>query len=557
MEGQQQQQQQRGRSASAGRQSNHNNIRHSPSPHHFHDYNSTLNLDSSVANSNYNPVSFSPSSTSPVGPDVQYNLSTQYLDGSLQPPPYQQHVLPSNDFGDLDRKSPYPQETQAVNGQGRPANLNLQQSSHHFNADVLGSSPGNGFGDFETSHPFVGKQTQGLDNSFLLDPQLGDMPQHQSINPADIMSNMSSPQNMMSASPSLMPPETNSSPGQSPAVSQGQFYSPNHSRHASTSLDPSSALNAANQHGDWTSFAGEQFQTHRRAPSEHSDVSSVAPSPFLPRQDSFDAYDQPSPMLNPQQDTQIYQDALGIGQFSISEPQQQQPEQHRISPGHSPFVSPRMSPQPGFPFSHDQFQLSQDMQNGFNGAPAPEMYTNPQDQSLVSYPPRIGSRDMGQAAQMTPPEISVDLAPPSVLPNNFPHQGPENELSDTLSPPNRGMLQLLPSSLCVDAHPLTRLGRGNRIRAKSDTSISRPMTPANGFSPNNPSEYDPHRNRSLSPFGTGSQPSLSRDPSPGAKSRRSSTSSIPSRDYLIGLAGEPRPPGSGDRQRVQKHPATF
>lgn len=429
--------QQRGRSLSAGRQSNHDiSHSHSPSPHQFHDFAAHLNLDNSVSNATYNPSSFTPNGTSPVVEGSPYNLSAQYLDNSLQPPPYQHHVLPSNDFGDLDQKAPYQHDHPTRNDHQQPSNL---QPNHQFNPDILGSGPGNNFDDFETVNNFTAKQGQGLDSTLLIDPQLGDMTQHQSINPAEIMSNMSSPQNLIPTPPNLMPPETNSTSGPgSPATNQGQFYSPNHSRHPSTSLDPSSALNPGHQHGDWTSFTGDQFRMHRRAPSEHSDVSSsVAPSPFLSQQDSFDNLDQPSPMLNPQQDSSLYQDALGIGQFSISDPQQHQQHQQekRISPSHTPYVSPRLSPQPGFGFSHDQFQLSQDMQNNYNGAPGLEIYANAQEHP-IGFPQRMGSGDMGQAAQMTPPEISVDLAPPSV-PSTFDHPRPEAD-GPGLIPPERG-----------------------------------------------------------------------------------------------------------------------
>lgn len=64
--------------------------------------------------------------------------------------------------------------------------------------------------------------------------------------------------------------------------------------------------------------------------------------------------------------------------------------------------------------------------------------------------------------------------------------------------------------------------------------------------------------RSLSPFDGRSPTPGSRDTSPAAKSRRSSTSSIPNRDYILDLADPQRPGASpSDSRRVQKHPATF
>lgn len=68
------------------------------------------------------------------------------------------------------------------------------------------------------------------------------------------------------------------------------------------------------------------------------------------------------------------------------------------------------------------------------------------------------------------------------------------------------------------------------------------------------------RNRSLSPFDASPASNVSRDVSPASRSsRRSSTSSIPNRDYILELADPTRPSANGtDRQgRVQKHPATF
>ena len=55
-------------------------------------------------------------------------------------------------------------------------------------------------------------------------------------------------------------------------------------------------------------------------------------------------------------------------------------------------------------------------------------------------------------------------------------------------------------------------------------------------------------------------PINSRPTSPAPRSpsqRRSSTSSIPNRDYILELADPNRPPAPGTEKRVQKHPATF
>ena len=228
------------------------------------------------------------------------------------------------------------------------------------------------------------------------------------------MNSAPSPRNLMPTPPNMMPPD-HLSPTQHSPVSAKQHFSPHHSRH--TSLEPASASFPNGQvPADWT---GMQFQTHRRAPSEHSDVSSsLAPSPYIAQQDSFDhSFDQnPSPLLNAQQDPQLYQDALGIESFTLSDPQQQpqQPGSRHISPGHSPYMSPRMNPQQGFSMSPDQnFVLpSNDFQNNLGAGPGPELFTaNPtQFPQLVV---RHESSDMGQADSMAPPEINVELAPPS------------------------------------------------------------------------------------------------------------------------------------------------
>ena len=97
------------------------------------------------------------------------------------------------------------------------------------------------------------------------------------------------------------------------------------------------------------------------------------------------------------------------------------------------------------------------------------------------------------------------------------------------------------------------------MRAKSDTYISRPNTPNSTVSTlgSTNSELE-QRGRSLSPYDTSFSPNISRESSPGPRtspSRRSSTSSIPNRDYILELADPSRPPV--DKGRVQKHPATF
>jgi hypothetical protein len=87
----------------------------------------------------------------------------------------------------------------------------------------------------------------------------------------------------------------------------------------------------------------------------------------------------------------------------------------------------------------------------------------------------------------------------------------------------------------------------NRVRAKSDSSI-RGSTPIK----------NEHKDM-LSPQAAGVG---SRSPSPSGKGRRSSTSNVPNRDYILDLADPSRPASnasgeSNSSKRTQKHPATF
>lgn len=160
------------------------------------------------------------------------------------------------------------------------SHMNGHQANQQFQQDALGLDQN--FDAYPHQQPdFTGKQGQSFGNNYMLDPQLDVDQQPQGhINPQDIMSDMSSPQNMVPTPPNLMPC-LGTPPPTSPVTSQGHQWSPNHSRNASASLDPSSAAFANGQAP--TEWAGMQFQTHRRAPSDaHSDVSSsAAPSPFL------------------------------------------------------------------------------------------------------------------------------------------------------------------------------------------------------------------------------------------------------------------------------------
>ena len=424
-------QQHRGRSSSAGRQPD-SRIRHSPSPQPRPNQSLPSGLPT-VSSTHFTSQPFDSNLSSTAQAGLPYGLSPSYMNESALQPHFQQHVLPSNDFGDQRFGQSY-QPNGLDSGFGQDSSqISGPQESQQYQSDPLGL--GANLSDFRQQQAFDVKQEQAYDNSFLLDPQL-DPPQQNHINPADIMSNMSSPQNMNQTPPSLMPPDAHSSGPASPITNQGQQWSPHHSRHAS--LDPSSAFTNGHQSVEWSGMlTGSQFQNHRRAPSEHSDVSSsVAPSPFLAQQESFDSFDQnPSPMLNAQQDDQLYPGGLGIESFSLSEPQQQ-----RHSPRHSPFVSPRMSPQPGLGLAQEtNFVPLPQANNSFNGGPGSDLFTNNHPDSFPPFQPeeRLGSNDMGQAASMVPPEINVEYAPTTRQQNFDPPRYEQSDM-DALSPPDRG-----------------------------------------------------------------------------------------------------------------------
>ena len=431
--------QNRGRSLSAGH-GNHN-ISQSLSPRRYHDGSTGFALDPSISTSTFSTGAFNTANPSLNNGGAPFNISTPFLNSSVQAQKYPQpNELDDTFLQDQGLQQPFKQD-QHFQGHPSPASqFGQQEPSVQYSSNFLDPSTNNNFNDFTLYQNTAGSQEQTFDPSFMLDPELQrtSQPQNQSINPAELMSNMSSPHHHTPTPPNLLQPDSHSSPGQrtSPSSTQNPFYTPNHSRH--TSLDPSSAAYPLGQpQTDWTNMLGAAaFQSHRRAPSEHSDVSSsVAPSPFLTQQDSFESIEQNhSPLLNAQQDQSMYQDALAIEQFSISDTQQ---HQHRISPGHSPYVSPRISPQHGLGISQEHpFMLAQNVNNQFGGGPGPEIYTHQPEETFPSFQLRNGSTDLGQAAQMAPPEINVEFAPPSRQSSYEPAKA-NNDL-DALSPPERG-----------------------------------------------------------------------------------------------------------------------
>ena len=430
----------RGRSLSTGHR-NHN-ISQSSSPHRYHESSTGFGLDPSISNPTFSSGAFNSADPSMNNGAASFNISTPFLNSSVQAQKYPQ----SNELNDTFLQDQGLQQSlkQEHHFQGHPSpspHFTQQEPNIQYTSNFLDPSTNNNFNDFALYQSAVGGQEQTFDPSFMLDPELQrtSQPPNQSINPAELMTDMSTPPHHTPTPPNLLQPDSHSSPGRraSPSPHQNPFFTPNHSRH--TSLDPASAAYPLGQpQTDWTNMLGAAaFQSHRRAPSEHSDVSSsVAPSPFLVQQDSFESIEQNhSPLLNAQQDQSMYHDALAIEQFSLSDTQQQ--HQQRISPGHSPYVSPRISPQHGLGIGQENhFMLAPNVSNQFGGGPGPEIYTHQQEESFPTFQLRNGSADVGQVAQMAPPEINVEFAPPSRQSSYEPTKA--NSDLDALSPPERG-----------------------------------------------------------------------------------------------------------------------
>lgn len=505
---------QRGRSPSAGQR----NIRHtpSPSPHAFHN---------SVSGLGFDPTLTSDPSSSFTNPAFN---NTQFLSTS-QAQHYPQQTA-------LDQS--FLQATQNLSQHNTP---NFGPQGNNLAPDPLDLTNSNtpDFNNFFAGNDL--SQNQALNPSYLgstLDPQLLDAQpqQNQAINPSDLMSQMATTQAQSPTPPHLLPTMNNQrspSPHASPNMNQGAFpsHSPSHSRNAS--LDPNAAYGQP-QSAEWGNMAN--FRGHRRAPSEtYSDVSSAHASPYLVQQDSFED-NQPSPLLNPQADPQLFHDpVMQFGHFTLSE------NSSHISPGHSPHLSPRLMPsQQSLPqFQPDSFGIEQPvMHNQY--APPGMGYPNQGPEPFPSLNQGIPEFVQGQADAMSPPEINIDFAPPSRQ-ASFEPPKPEHQI-DALSPPDR--CKCLHDFRMKSANHVTARSR-NRMRAKSDPfsgASSRASTPGSDT------------RRSLSP-----SDAKSRSPSPSKSSRRSSTSSVPHRDYILDLADPSRPaPADGSNpKRTQKHPATF
>ncbi|KAJ5611631.1 hypothetical protein N7528_008736 [Penicillium herquei] len=527
----------------------------SPSPHSQQYLDPTtagLGLDPSMSGAFANPIYANTNPDMGMGGPDAYNYASAYLSAApptqgLAPPvdPSFSNINTGNVPSSQSFEASLVSQLDHTAGSMRP----LQPEDNY---NLLNTTTADMDYSAYSNHSPNSVASPEYDSSLLLDPQMHQRPQsmHQAINPADLVSPISNP----SSHPSSQDPQQ-SSPGPLSPPGSTPYYTPQHSRH--TSLDPATAAYlSAQSNQDWQSVMNHTaFQGHRRAPSEVSEVSSANHSPYLAQHDYDGIENSASPSLVPQNDPSLYDNALGIESFTLSEQQQQQQHQQQhhqhqgISPLHSPYISPQLMPQQGLEMVPNAPYLSPPtLNNQFPSAPT-EMYGMTSDDMMNSM--NNGSTDIGQASQMAPPSINVEFAPPSRIPSFGPSKPAED--FDSLSPPAMRKSLVDISQVMFIFNPVT----GSRVRSKSDpyahpASRSRsPATSATSLEARAPSSP-----RSLSPHSR-SSPS-SRDASPSRSNRRLSTSSIESRNYILDLA-DPQRPGaiSGDSKRVQKHPATF
>lgn len=296
--------------------------------------------------------------------------------------------------------------------------------SNMFDANGTISSGGN----FEAQFFASTSDTQNfpLQPTFPLDPQLLEQQNiaGQSINPATLVNDMAAVQSHSPSSSNLIQSDifnssslTNASASIDPPFSQVNFTSPNRSRHAS--LDPSTAAFPSGAGPDWA--RGAAFQ-HRRTPSDtYSDVSSSAmPSPFLGNLDNFDPTEHTSPLLQPEQDQTVLQNMVQFNQFSLSEASPSQ-----VSPARSPHVSPQLNP------TQQPLPLFMASNNFGLGPTFGETLTgSPDENPLANDASGAGADYIGQADQISTPQISIQLAPPSRQPSFEPER-----VDTALSPP--------------------------------------------------------------------------------------------------------------------------
>lgn len=401
----------------------------SPLPYpQFSDPTSAVPLDPSIAAASFSNSPFTnpnpaPTSTESYGYNPNY-LSAAPVSQTLAPP--EQNIAHGLPFSQ-------PFATGFAHQVEQSSTLPLQQENY---SNLLNSNQSDF--DFSLYQNSPNSTTAPeYDSSLLLDPQVQ---RQRGINPTDLVSQISIPHT--SASPQ-MPPQDQafqqpSSPSPiSPPSSAGPFFTPQHSRH--TSLDPSTAAYlSGHSHPDWQAMMNNtSFQGHRRAPSEVSEVSSAAHSPYMSQHESFDAVENnPSPLLAPQSDPSLYDNSLGIESFTLSE-QQPQPG---LSPAHSPYISPQLMPQQGTDLVPNGPYISAPMIGAQYPTPPTDIYGNEAEAAMAMAQGSGPPCDLGQASHMAPPSINVEFAPPS-REANFGPSKPTTDL-DSLSPPSIRKRQL-------------------------------------------------------------------------------------------------------------------
>ena len=373
-----------------------------------------------------------------VDPSVQQALTQGKFNTAANA--FSNPFLPSQQQGGL---QPDPNQSNYYNNQQYHQNL---YQDNQFGGQDLNQSYNNG-GNFMYQNENVNSdfnQNYSLNQAFDMKTQY-DINAQNNVNPAEL-SKVSSPQD--NQSPGLQLPEQQKQPSQpgSPASTNGQFFTPQHSRNVS--LDPSSA------------YSGVSFTQHRRAPSEHSDVSSAQHSPYLAHAEM----NNPgvalghSPYLPAQQDAN---NAFGMESFSLGDQQ--------------PYRSPRLMPhmegnQPGPGMDGSGLHLSQPM-----GIPVPDVYTTQPPQYQIQ-PPVVPSNhlrntsvvsDLGQADQYAPPTINIEPAPVSRQ-QSFGPAG--EEMEGALSPPSSSSKSLHRLSYLAYANNRYRRSEQKQIRRHIHTS---------------------------------------------------------------------------------------
>ena len=408
---------------------------------------SGFGADSSTSDSQSGAFTSNSSQPTYTPNNAYLDLSAAYIDFDQTPeqsPSFQQAGSTSQEM-----LQPYDMQSQDLDTYGGFDQSNDQLlSSNNFGLDD--TSAGNSFTN-------LGFNDQSMDPS-LLDYSSAHS-HHSSLDPTNLSyDNMATMQHthhtptpphlyQTDLRPTSASPHQSSSPQQQlqqqlqqrQQEQQQQMYDQSsRSRNVSESLDPSSAaFPQGYTSNEWGS--GAAFRSHRRAPSDtFSEISSHSAhaSPYM---NSFENFDQTaqgvSPMINPQQDAPLFNDTLGLNQFSLSDHTNLQSS--HLSPAHSPHVSPLLSAhqQPLPEFSHqDNFGLSPDLSGQFPIGNTDNDYDMFPSMGQEGVPYMDTSTGMiGEADIMSPPEINIDFAPPSRQPSFRGNQA--QALGDALSPP--------------------------------------------------------------------------------------------------------------------------